>query len=89
MRVRVWVGVWVRITFLARFVLVGRHLAILVHEVRRLKEVSVVVAERGERCLYGLATLVEAVVQVATTTGDAGLYSLEVALTVGGGNLRE
>lgn len=85
MRIRVWVG----ITFLARFVLVGRHLAVLVHEVRRLEEVSVIVAEGGERRLDRLATLVEAVVQVAATTGDAGLYSLEVALTAGGGDLRE
>lgn len=52
-----------------RFELVGRHLAILVHEVRRLEEVAVVVAERGERRLDRLATLVEAVVQVAAAAG--------------------
>lgn len=72
----------------ARFVLVGRHLAILVENVRRLHKVSVVVAERGERSLDRLAIFVEAVIQVASAAGDAGLYSLEVALA-GGGDLRE
>lgn len=65
---------------------VGRHLAVLVHKVRRLGHVAVVVAERGEGALDDGAVLVEAVVQVAAATGagDGGLDALEVTLAVGG-----
>lgn len=49
--------------------LVGYHLTVLVEEMRRLGEMAVVVVERGERRVNGLAALVETVVQVATAPG--------------------
>lgn len=75
------------------FVLVGRHLAVLIEVVRRLGEVTVVVVERGERSVDRLTTLVETAVQVAVTTaaiaGDGGLHSLEATGASASGDLWE